>query len=278
MRDTLKQGSRGADTRYLQGLLITLGAPLNDDGIFGELTDEVVREFQGWRKLVVDGIVGPKTWDELDRCIAKHMHLMHERDGIDPCSAAEALSRMEQLKLVLDAEYKLGTGDYSKGKPFAKRYDCAGAAICEAYKLTRHRLGFASGVPPYEFMNDVDDDINTNSALEDAFKRQELFTIVPDGDPILPGDLVMWATIHLHVGGGDDVKTFLGHVVMVKSVPHGWTPDEGWHHVRLLQCCGGNGRKPAIIETDGHVIDKHNDTWAKDGMRAYVVRVRQISR
>lgn len=195
--------------------------------------------------------------------------------GLVPCSASEALERMLELAQLQDAEYMLGTGNYNPGG-YVRRYDCAGAAICEAYKLTRHRPGFASGAPPYPDMNDVDDDINTNSALEDAFGKCELFELVLEG-PILPGDLVMWATIHLtvHEDGKLVVKTFIGHVLMVKAAPPGWTPADGWHLVRMLQCCGGNGRRPAVIETDGHAIDDRNRVWPKPAHRAHVVRVRQ---
>lgn len=57
---TIKKGSRNEDVKFLQSLLF-----LKQDGIFGELTDEAVREFQKEHNLVVDGIVGPKTWEAL---------------------------------------------------------------------------------------------------------------------------------------------------------------------------------------------------------------------
>lgn len=267
MRETLKHGDRGGAVRELQTMLNTVGANINVDGEFGDITFDTVLDFQAYKGLVEDGVVGPVTWTALDNAIRVHQ-AMRTRDGIDPCSRAEALQRMEELARIPEAEYRLGTGDYHKDG-YAKQYDCAGAAICEAYKLTRHREGFASGQPLYVEISDVDDDINTNSALEDAFGKQELFEIVR-GTPE-PGDLVMWATTHVE---GHD-KPFIGHVLMFKSAPAGWQPAFGWHLAKMLQCCGGNGRKPAIIETDGHVIDKHNAQWTKLGQRAWVVRVKQ---
>jgi peptidoglycan hydrolase-like protein with peptidoglycan-binding domain len=36
------------------------------DGAFGQRTEAAVRRFQGDRGLTVDGIVGPRTWDEIN--------------------------------------------------------------------------------------------------------------------------------------------------------------------------------------------------------------------
>lgn len=57
---TLKKGSKGSDVKLLQQKLNLL-----QDGIFGPLTDEAVREFQKANGLTIDGIVGPKTWNAL---------------------------------------------------------------------------------------------------------------------------------------------------------------------------------------------------------------------
>ena len=53
----LKIGSRGDNVKRLQHLL-----HLAEDGIFGQLTKEAVKAFQAANGLVVDGIVGDKTW------------------------------------------------------------------------------------------------------------------------------------------------------------------------------------------------------------------------
>ncbi|MBQ8969149.1 MAG: N-acetylmuramoyl-L-alanine amidase [Bacteroidaceae bacterium] len=53
----LKKGSRGKDVQTLQRVLHLL-----DDGIFGTLTEEAVKEFQKSHGLKVDGIVGNETW------------------------------------------------------------------------------------------------------------------------------------------------------------------------------------------------------------------------
>ena len=54
--ETLKKGSRGEQVKILQRHLDLL-----DDGIFGVLTEEAVKEFQKSHGLVADGIVGADT-------------------------------------------------------------------------------------------------------------------------------------------------------------------------------------------------------------------------
>lgn len=56
----LKKGSRGSDVKTLQRIL-----HLFADGIFGQLTEEAVKEFQHANGLKSDGIVGDKTWAKI---------------------------------------------------------------------------------------------------------------------------------------------------------------------------------------------------------------------
>lgn len=70
--ETVKKGSKGNGVRLIQSLLKLYGYPPYDpgpiDGDFGPLTEAAVKAFQGdnvdfdGNALVVDGIVGPKTW------------------------------------------------------------------------------------------------------------------------------------------------------------------------------------------------------------------------
>lgn len=57
----VKNGSRGEAVKVLQA---KLGLPV--DGIFGEVTQTYVQGFQYARGLVADGIVGKKTWVEVN--------------------------------------------------------------------------------------------------------------------------------------------------------------------------------------------------------------------
>lgn len=54
-------GCQGDDVRELQRLLRHVAV----DGIFGPVTDEVLRQFQREARLTADGICGPKTWAAL---------------------------------------------------------------------------------------------------------------------------------------------------------------------------------------------------------------------
>lgn len=65
---TLRRGAKGTDVAGLQELLINHGEVLPKygvDGDFGAETLRAVKSFQEKHGLVVDGIVGPKTWKAL---------------------------------------------------------------------------------------------------------------------------------------------------------------------------------------------------------------------
>ena len=58
--ETIKRGSQGAAVKQLQSAL-----HLAQDGIFGRITDEAVRDFQRKNGLKADGIVSDATWAKL---------------------------------------------------------------------------------------------------------------------------------------------------------------------------------------------------------------------
>lgn len=58
----LKNGSRGEQVAALQRQLKSLGYNLKDDGVFGDTTEQYVKEVQRRFKLKDDGVVGEKTW------------------------------------------------------------------------------------------------------------------------------------------------------------------------------------------------------------------------
>ncbi len=213
--------------------------------------------------------------------------------GPRPCSVAEALQRADMLYREQSGQYVLGTGDYRPGaddRPWTERdglwgSDCAGFAMCWVWKLPRHRPGFASGMLPaaYRDQSDVDDDINCNSAIEDALTVQELYTVVTSGVPI-PGDLLVYPTLRIK---GDDgqLHTFVGHVGLVvgndRATGSRFRTDDdanaqgaNYELLDVLQCRGQNGRRPAVVKTDGSVWSHHDTVWPKPAHRTTVLRVR----
>lgn len=61
----VRRGDREHPVRTLQHLLRARGHLVSVDGSFGPLTDGAVRAFQQEKGLVVDGVVGRRTWSAL---------------------------------------------------------------------------------------------------------------------------------------------------------------------------------------------------------------------
>ena len=207
-----------------------------------------------------------------------------------PCDATTAFARMDAIAGV-SMPYIYATGDYdphnpdvpwtTRAKDGKRGSDCAGAAICYAYELLRHRPGFNHGS-----WATVSDDINTNSAIEDAEHESDVFEIVTDDD-LQVGDLLMYPTIQLrtHDANGVEgdwvrnsdgsIRQWIGHVQMLaESPPAGWTRAQGFVKLRVLQCFGPDGRMPAVMETDAHAMDTHNTQWPLPQHCVKVLRVK----
>lgn len=179
-------------------------------------------------------------------------------------TAAAAVAQARAL--VGRGVYQLGTGDHtSKGDD---PRDCFGFAVCELYGIKRHRPGFNTG--PWAT---VTDDLNCNSALEDAEHDQELFELAFTP---APGILLAYPTIRLR---GDDgaLHTFIGHIGIVTGVSRclEWdreNPD--YALLDVVQCSGPNGRRPGIRATDGSVWNRHDEVWPKSEHRTRMLRVK----
>lgn len=61
----VQQGSQGAAVQAVQSQLKSRNVAITVDGSFGSQTDTAVRAYQGAHGLVVDGQVGPQTWQPL---------------------------------------------------------------------------------------------------------------------------------------------------------------------------------------------------------------------
>lgn len=179
-------------------------------------------------------------------------------------TATDAVDRARAL--VGRGVYTLGTGDMDSKDDDAR--DCFGFAFCELYGVRRHRLGFNRG--PWA---SVEDDLNCNSAIEDADHAGELFERVQTP---APGVLLTYPTIRIR--GQDGVlHQFIGHVGIVVGVARclEWDHDHpSYSLLDVAQCRGPNGRKPGIVATDGAVWDHHDATWPKPEHRTVMLRVK----
>jgi hypothetical protein len=73
-RHTIRRGNKGEDVKYVQTILYNLGYDLGSygiDGDFGRATEAAVKEFQRDHKLNPDGVVGPLTYEALEKADKK---------------------------------------------------------------------------------------------------------------------------------------------------------------------------------------------------------------
>jgi len=197
---------------------------------------------------------------------------MNER----PCSATEAVLRARLLLAAKTGQYVLGTGDYRPWTdeagnvtdwPWTSRgtmtgSDCAGFAISWCYKLRRHRPGFNKG-----HWATVADDLNCNSAIEDGRHNRELFEEVLTP---FPGALLLYPTIYLA-----GRSPFIGHVGIVSGVDRclEWDVDApDFTLLDVIHCCGPNGRKPAVVKSDGAIWQHHSHLWPKPEHKSVLLR------
>lgn len=110
----LKKGMFGDDVKYMQSLLTKLGHSLGAiDGDFGSKTEAAVKAFQKHnldsegKMLVVDGIIGKKTWDSIvDR--ANKLNILNSFPNIFRDNLLRILADLNDIdgqrrKIVLDA-------------------------------------------------------------------------------------------------------------------------------------------------------------------------------
>lgn len=182
-----------------------------------------------------------------------------------PCSPTAAVTVARSL--VGTGVYELGTGDWDT--PVGAPSDCAGFAICRCYGLRRHRPGFNRGV-----WSSVEDDLNCNSAIEDADHNRELFV---RGDRPELGDLIAYPTIRLP---GSGAGPWIGHIAIVVGVDRARNIDmtrPDWSLLDVVQCCGPSPTRPngipGIIASNGAHWNDHDRTWPKLKHRTALLRL-----
>ena len=88
-KPTLRRGSKGNAVRELQTMLLKLGydlGPCGVDGDFGKATEAAVKSFQSDHRLEVDGVVGQKTYAELEK-VMQQLSGNPESKGVIPTGA-----------------------------------------------------------------------------------------------------------------------------------------------------------------------------------------------
>ena len=68
----VQQCDSGTAVLAIQNALTFAGENVAYDGAFGPATDAAVRRFQAANGLVVDGVVGPQTWDAMSQVLAEN--------------------------------------------------------------------------------------------------------------------------------------------------------------------------------------------------------------
>lgn len=156
--------------------------------------------------------------------------------------------------------YQLGSGDIDS--PDDGPSDCF--LVCKLHGLRRHRPGFNRG--PWAT---VSDDLNYNSAIEDADHHRELFERVFTP---APGIYLAYPTIRLP----GHLDPWIGHGAIIVGVSRcrEWDHDHpNYSLLDVVQCRGPNGRRPGVIASDGAIWDHHDATWPKKEHRAVMLRV-----
>jgi len=175
-------------------------------------------------------------------------------------TADEAVARAQGA--VGQGTYRLGgSQDHLKVMGLTTEFDCVGFACCWAYGLPRHQPGFNRGA-----WSTVEDDINSNSMAEDAVHRADMFQFVAafvdhphdfgGAASPLPGDLLVYPTTR---------AWGIGHAAIIV------TPAARLQDMRIVQCVGPRGRRPAILRSDA----SHFELRRSQGVPVSIVRPRQ---
>jgi len=146
---TLQYRSRGPEVQFLEEILASMGYNVDVSFFFGQSTRQAVLDFQKKNNLVIDGIVGIKTWTKLlalnPQVIQVHSKLLSEQDLIN--FAKEYSLELAAVKAVNAVE--------SSGKGFLA--DARAKILFEGHVFWRELK--KRGVEPADFQNDQTKDV-----------------------------------------------------------------------------------------------------------------------
>ena len=181
--------ARGDDVRVLQTRLNLLGFDAGrEDGIFGQRTDQAVREFQRNVGLPVDGIVGRSTLDTLVR-----LRPVGPGPGLSTVRENEALRRMSDnlrgARIALDAGHG-PTEPGAIGPGGLREADVDGLLASRTAELLVSR-----GAEPFLVReSDADPDDTTRARIANAGGAEVLvsFHLNSHNDPLAEGSSVFY--------------------------------------------------------------------------------------
>lgn len=110
----LKLNDRGSDVIEIQKYLKILGYNLSTDGIFGEDTENAVKDFQKSKNLSVDGIVGDNSRQLLKKIISEkasyELYIVHKGDTLSGIAKSKnsSVEKIKQFNNLASNNIKLG--------------------------------------------------------------------------------------------------------------------------------------------------------------------------
>jgi hypothetical protein len=142
---TIRYKSRGNDVEVLEAMLKELGYDLDPNTYFDLETHNAVKDFQKQYQLVIDGIVGPKTWSKLFAVRDTSLNDYHEKllKELDLVAFAEKyILDLALVKAVNEVESR-GEGFLRDGRP---------KILFEGHIFWRQLVN--AGLNPADYVND----------------------------------------------------------------------------------------------------------------------------
>ncbi|MEB3281845.1 MAG: peptidoglycan-binding protein [Lyngbya sp.] len=129
----LRRGIQGKTVKNLQERLNILGSRLVVDGIFGPATEAAVKYYQKDNGLLVDGIVGPQTWNLLLKSTTVPFEVLQTLPVLSLGSTGDNVIRLQNrlndfgASLVVDGIF--GSKTQAAVKNFQQRFSLAADGI-----------------------------------------------------------------------------------------------------------------------------------------------------
>lgn len=123
---TLKKGCVGDDVKTLQKIL-----GVGIDGCFGSQTEAAVKKWQSAHGLVVDGIVGPKTWAKMSESVKEIADVVYDPLWVHITRSPSRLIKYIAIHYTAGASSRKGRARNEK-KTFESHNDSADFAVDDA--------------------------------------------------------------------------------------------------------------------------------------------------